>query len=54
MLLFFPFLLEHDTFVVWEMFPGNDGELSDSGEEEDFYFSDNNWSELQLTGHVIV
>ncbi|XP_070698059.1 mis18-binding protein 1 [Pempheris klunzingeri] len=32
---------ENDTFVVWEMFPGNDGALSDSGEEEDFYFSDN-------------
>ncbi|XP_041810075.1 mis18-binding protein 1 isoform X2 [Chelmon rostratus] len=32
---------ENDTFVVWEMFPGNDGALSDSGGEEDFYFSDN-------------
>ncbi|XP_044021916.1 mis18-binding protein 1 isoform X2 [Siniperca chuatsi] len=32
---------ENDTFVVWEMFPGNDGALSESGEEEDFYFSDN-------------
>ncbi|XP_056250082.1 mis18-binding protein 1 [Seriola aureovittata] len=32
---------ENDTFVVWEMFPENDEELSDSGEEEDFYFSDN-------------
>ncbi|XP_035530475.1 mis18-binding protein 1 [Morone saxatilis] len=32
---------ENDTFVVWEMFPGNDGVLSESGEEEDFYFSDN-------------
>ncbi|TDG98875.1 hypothetical protein EPR50_G00204740 [Perca flavescens] len=31
---------ENDTFVVWEMFPGNDGALSES-EEEDFYFSDN-------------
>ncbi|XP_049453014.1 mis18-binding protein 1 isoform X1 [Epinephelus fuscoguttatus] len=31
-----------DTFVVWEMFPGNNGALSDSEEEEDFYFSDNN------------
>ncbi|XP_042356016.1 mis18-binding protein 1 isoform X2 [Plectropomus leopardus] len=29
-----------DTFVVWEMFPGNGGQLSDSEEEEDFYFSD--------------
>nr|XP_046267832.1 mis18-binding protein 1 isoform X2 [Scatophagus argus] len=32
---------ENDTFVVWEMFPGNDGALSESGEEEDYYFSDN-------------
>ncbi|XP_041668245.1 mis18-binding protein 1 [Cheilinus undulatus] len=32
---------ENDTFVVWEMFPANDAALSDSGEEEDFYFSDN-------------
>lgn len=32
---------ENDTFVVWEMFPGKDGALSDSGEEKDFYFSDN-------------
>ncbi|XP_073338867.1 mis18-binding protein 1 isoform X3 [Pagrus major] len=32
---------ENDTFVVWEMFPGNDGGLCESGEEEDFYFSDN-------------
>ncbi|XP_032355416.1 mis18-binding protein 1 isoform X2 [Etheostoma spectabile] len=31
---------ENDTFVVWEMFPGNNGTLSES-EEEDFYFSDN-------------
>ncbi|XP_072220904.1 mis18-binding protein 1 [Leuresthes tenuis] len=31
---------ENDTFVVWEMFPGNDGAPSDSEEEEDFYFSD--------------
>ncbi|XP_068582478.1 mis18-binding protein 1 [Cebidichthys violaceus] len=31
---------ENDTFLVWEMFPGNDGALSESGEEEDFYFSD--------------
>lgn len=31
-----------DTFVVWEMFPGNEQVLSDSGEEdEDYYFSDN-------------
>ncbi|XP_076605405.1 mis18-binding protein 1 isoform X2 [Chaetodon auriga] len=32
---------ENDTFVVWEMFPGDDAALSESGEEEDFYFSDN-------------
>ncbi|XP_069571001.1 mis18-binding protein 1 [Brachyistius frenatus] len=32
---------EKDSFVVWEMFPGNDGALSDSEEEEDFYFTDN-------------
>uniref|UniRef100_UPI0037E7C015 mis18-binding protein 1 isoform X2 n=1 Tax=Semicossyphus pulcher TaxID=241346 RepID=UPI0037E7C015 len=32
---------ENDSFVVWEMFPGKDVALSDSGEEEDFYFSDN-------------
>ncbi|XP_074517377.1 mis18-binding protein 1 [Sebastes fasciatus] len=32
---------ENDTFFVWEMFPGKDGALSESGEEEDFYFSDN-------------
>ncbi|KAM6917161.1 mis18-binding protein 1-like [Lycodopsis pacificus] len=31
---------ESDTFLL-EMFPGNDGALSESGEEEDFYFSDN-------------
>ncbi|TMS21304.1 Mis18-binding protein 1 [Larimichthys crocea] len=31
---------ENDAFVVWEMFPGKDGALSESG-EEDFYFSDN-------------
>ncbi|XP_074547880.1 mis18-binding protein 1 isoform X2 [Halichoeres trimaculatus] len=30
-----------DTFVVWEMFPGNDAAQPDSEEEEDFYFSDN-------------
>ncbi|XP_063765745.1 mis18-binding protein 1 isoform X2 [Eleginops maclovinus] len=28
-----------DNFVVWEMFPGKDAVLPDSGEEEDFYFS---------------
>ncbi|KAK9533694.1 hypothetical protein VZT92_008797 [Zoarces viviparus] len=32
---------ENDSFLVWEMFPGDDGALSESGEEEDFYFSDN-------------
>ncbi|XP_068608196.1 mis18-binding protein 1 [Brachionichthys hirsutus] len=32
---------ENDNFVVWEMFPGNNGALPESGEEEDFYFSDN-------------
>ncbi|XP_056915143.1 mis18-binding protein 1 [Takifugu flavidus] len=30
-----------DTFVVWEMFPGNERVLSDSEAEEDYYFSDN-------------
>ncbi|XP_077394887.1 mis18-binding protein 1-like isoform X2 [Festucalex cinctus] len=29
----------NDSFVVWEMFPDKDATLSDSGEEEDFYFS---------------
>ncbi|PWA16652.1 hypothetical protein CCH79_00004399 [Gambusia affinis] len=29
-----------DTFFVFEMFPGDDGNISDSDEEEDFYFSD--------------
>ncbi|KAM4625878.1 mis18-binding protein 1 [Polymixia lowei] len=32
---------ENDSFVVWEMFPDNDGAFVESGEEEDFYFSDN-------------
>ncbi|XP_076017697.1 mis18-binding protein 1 [Genypterus blacodes] len=32
---------ETDTFLIREMFPEKDGVLSDSGEEEDFYFSDN-------------
>ncbi|KAJ4939466.1 hypothetical protein JOQ06_028915 [Pogonophryne albipinna] len=32
---------ENDSFVVWEMFPEKDAVLSESGEEEDFYFSDN-------------
>lgn len=45
------FSLENDTFVVWEMFPGNDGALSESLEEEDFYFSDNDWWELKR--HVL-
>nr|XP_019940799.1 PREDICTED: mis18-binding protein 1 [Paralichthys olivaceus] len=33
---------ENDTFVVWEMFPGNDVAPPESGEEEDYYFSDSN------------
>lgn len=37
----FIFLPENDTFIVWEMFPGKDAPLSDSEEEKDFYFSDN-------------
>ncbi|KAK1894129.1 Mis18-binding protein 1 [Dissostichus eleginoides] len=32
---------ENDSFVVWEMFPEKDAVLSESGEEEDYYFSDN-------------
>ncbi|KAF3701197.1 Mis18-binding protein 1 Kinetochore-associated protein KNL-2 -like protein [Channa argus] len=32
---------ENDSFVIWEMFPGNEGALLESEEEEDFYFSDN-------------
>ncbi|XP_028293965.1 mis18-binding protein 1 isoform X2 [Gouania willdenowi] len=32
---------EDTSFVVWEMFPGNDAAQSDSGEEEDVYFSEN-------------
>lgn len=39
---FISVLLGQDTFVVWEMFPGNERALSDSEEEEDYYFSDNN------------
>lgn len=39
--LFSLFSLENDSFVVWEMFPEKDAVLSESGEEEDFYFSDN-------------
>ncbi|XP_054909580.1 mis18-binding protein 1 [Poeciliopsis prolifica] len=31
----------NDTFFVFEMLPGDDGETSESDEEEDFYFSDN-------------
>ncbi|XP_059208539.1 mis18-binding protein 1 [Centropristis striata] len=31
---------ENDTFVVWEMFPGEGGALYESGEEEDYYFDD--------------
>lgn len=37
---FISVLLGQDTFVVWEMFPGNERVLSDSDEEEDYYFSD--------------
>lgn len=33
-------LLGQDTFVVWEMFPGTERVLSDTDEEEDYYFSD--------------
>ncbi|XP_062254056.1 mis18-binding protein 1 isoform X1 [Platichthys flesus] len=33
---------ENDTFVVWQMFPENNVAAPDSGEEEDFYFSDSN------------
>ncbi|KAK7904367.1 hypothetical protein WMY93_016974 [Mugilogobius chulae] len=32
---------ENDTFVVWEMFPDQEEAQADSGEEEDFYFSEN-------------
>ncbi|KAM4723396.1 mis18-binding protein 1 isoform 2-T2 [Anableps anableps] len=32
--------IEKDNFCVWEMLPGDD-EISESDEEEDFYFSDN-------------
>lgn len=38
---FISVLLGQDTFVVWEMFPGNERVPSDSEEEEDYYFSDN-------------
>lgn len=53
--LFFPsFALENDTFVVWEMFPGNNEALSESEEEEeDFYFSDNDWSKPEMKCHVV-
>lgn len=38
------FLTENDNFVVWEMFPGKDSlVVSDSEEEKDFYFSEDNW-----------
>ncbi|XP_023141726.2 mis18-binding protein 1 isoform X2 [Amphiprion ocellaris] len=33
---------ENDTFVVWELFPGHGEAPTESEEEEDFYFSDNN------------
>lgn len=41
---FISVLLGQDTFVVWEMFPGNERVLSDSEEDEDYYFSDNDWT----------
>ncbi|XP_047466189.1 mis18-binding protein 1 [Mugil cephalus] len=31
---------ENSSFVIWEMFSGNEEAPSQSGEEEDFYFSD--------------
>uniref|UniRef100_A0A8C7XJV9 Myb-like domain-containing protein n=1 Tax=Oryzias sinensis TaxID=183150 RepID=A0A8C7XJV9_9TELE len=31
---------ENTSFVVWEMFPGKEEESPESGEEEDYYFSD--------------
>uniref|UniRef100_A0A096LSW7 MIS18 binding protein 1 n=1 Tax=Poecilia formosa TaxID=48698 RepID=A0A096LSW7_POEFO len=34
-------VLRKDTFFVFEMFPEDDGEISESDDEEDFYFSDN-------------
>lgn len=38
------FLPENDNFLVWEMFPGKDAPIvSDSEEEKDFYFSDDEW-----------
>lgn len=43
----FLFSLENDNFVVWEMFPENNEALCESGEEEDFYFSDNDWADLK-------
>ncbi|KAM8915142.1 mis18-binding protein 1 [Spinachia spinachia] len=30
---------ENDTFLVWEMFPGNDGALPESEDDEDFYYN---------------
>uniref|UniRef100_A0A1A8UTG9 MIS18 binding protein 1 n=1 Tax=Nothobranchius furzeri TaxID=105023 RepID=A0A1A8UTG9_NOTFU len=32
--------VENNNFAVWEMFPGNTDCLSDSDEQQDFYFSD--------------
>lgn len=31
---------ENSSFVIWEMFSGNEEDQSQSGEEKDFYFSD--------------
>lgn len=39
-LFFFSSITENTSFVVWEMFPGKDEESAESGEEEDYYFSD--------------
>lgn len=35
------------------MFPGNNEALSESEEEEDFYFSDNDWSKPEMKCYVI-
>lgn len=36
------------------MFPGNNEALSESDEqEEDFYFSDNDWSKPEMKCHVV-
>lgn len=51
---FFPLLPENDTFVVWEMFPEKAGALAESGEEEDFYFSDSDWNIIWSKKNLIV